>query len=363
MANPISFDQLHTALEDLADDAGFAGVVAVRRGLEHLFEGGYGPASRRWPVPVELGTRFDTASITKLFTAVAVLQQVDAGRIGLAESIHDFVDLAGTQIPSEATIRHLLTHTSGIADDADEEAGEDYAALWVDKPCYAVTETIHFLPQFVHKTPNFPPGEGCRYCNVGYVLAGLALEKVTGMPYREYVVGHVFERAGMATAGFFDRRDAEPDVAEGWDPVRDEAGSITGWRQNIFSYPPIGSPDGGAHVTAGDLLTFVAAVRSGALLSPETTAAFLTPQVVHDTREDGSAMHHGFGLEFDVAPDGTVRSWSKDGVNAGASGIVRHYPDRGVDVVVLAATEGGAWTPARWVHDLVLGLPVAGGSD
>src|SRR5665648_188617 len=172
MSTPSSFDTLHTAREEAADHDEFAGVVVVRRGAEHMFEGAYGPASRRWPVPVELHTRFDTASVTKVFTAVAVLQQVEAGRLGLDQPIHELVDLAGTQIPVEVTIGHLLTHTSGIGDDADEEAGEHYLSLWVDKPCYSVTETVDFLPQFVHKAPNFAPGEGCRYCNVGYVLAG-----------------------------------------------------------------------------------------------------------------------------------------------------------------------------------------------
>src|SRR5674476_1231267 len=65
MSAPSSFDTLHTALEEAADRDEFAGVVVVRRGAEHMFEGAYGPASRRWPVPVELHTRFDTASVTK----------------------------------------------------------------------------------------------------------------------------------------------------------------------------------------------------------------------------------------------------------------------------------------------------------
>src|SRR5665647_454998 len=73
--------------------------------------------------------------------------------------------------------------------------------------------------------------------------------------------------------------------------------------------------------------------------------------------DDGSSVQYGYGLEFDVSADGQVRWWSKEGINAGASGILQHYPDRGVDVVVLAGSEDGAWQPIRWVHDLVLGLP------
>lgn len=352
-----------TAVEDLASrlraaaasDA-FSGVVVLRRGDERLLELALGPASRRWPVPNHLGTRFDTASITKTFTSVAVLQQVDAGRLDLDASIHDHVDLAGTTIPREVTLRHVLSHTSGIADDADEEAGEDYALLWVDKPCYSVMTTADFLPGFVHKEPNFAPGEGCRYCNVGYILAGLALEAVTGVTYRDYVREHVFARAGMTGAGFFDRRDPEPDVAEGWDPVRDDDGRIVSWRENIFSYPPIGSPDGGAQVRAEDLLIFLDAVRGGRLLSPELTAAFLTPQALHSTGDDGVSMHNAFGFELLLDPDGRTICWGKDGINAGASGIVRHYPTQGVDLVVLSNTEAGAWEPIDWAHDTIIAL-------
>ncbi|WP_024287958.1 serine hydrolase [Cellulomonas sp. KRMCY2] len=360
MSAPSSLDALHDRLEQLAGHDAFAGVVAVQRGPERLFEGAYGPASRRWPVPIELSSRFDTASITKLFTSVAVLQQVDAGTLDLDASITRVVDLAGSTISPDVTLRHLLSHTSGIADDADEEAGEDYAALWVDKPCYAVTRTADFLPQFVDKPPSFPPGQGCRYCNVGYVLAGLAVEAVTGQTYRDYVVANVFGPAGMTRSGFFDRRDAVPDVAEGWDPVRDEAGTITGWQANIFSYPPIGSPDGGAHVTAGDLLAFAAALRAGRLLSAAGTQAFVTPQALHHVGQDGVAIHHALGPELQVLPDGTVRSWSKDGINAGASGILRHYPAQGVDVVVLASMADGAWAPVGLVDGFVSGLPAHG---
>src|SRR4029077_14294670 len=101
------------------------------------------------------------------------------------------VDLAGTAISPEVTVRHLLTHTSGIADDADEEAGASYEALGVDRPVYAVTRTRDFLPQFADKPANFAPGKGCRYCNVGYVLVGLAIEEITGTDYRDHVRGAV----------------------------------------------------------------------------------------------------------------------------------------------------------------------------
>src|SRR5690349_21213944 len=240
-----------------------------------MFSGAYGQGSRRWMVPNSLAMRFDTASITKLFTSVAALGLVDQRRLDLDRPITEIVDLAGTTISPQVTVRQLLTHTSGIADDADEEAGESYAALWIDRPVYAVTQTRDFLPQFVNKPANFAPGEGCRYCNVGYVLVGLAIEEITGATYRDYVRRAVFARAGMTASDFYDRREAVPLVAEGWDPVIDSEGRITGWKQNIFSYPPIGSPDAGAHTTAEDLVRFLQAVRAGQLLSAERTEQFL----------------------------------------------------------------------------------------
>ncbi len=123
----------------------------------------------------------------KLFTSVSVLQQVDAGTLDLDASIAEWVDLAGTGISTEITLRHLLTHTSGIADDAVEEAGESYEALFVDRPNYAVTRTEDFLPQCTGKPALFAPGTGCRYNNCRYQFAGLAFERVTGTTYREYV--------------------------------------------------------------------------------------------------------------------------------------------------------------------------------
>ncbi len=385
---------LDTYLRAVAEADAFSGVVRIEHDGDPLFERAYGTASRRWGVPVRTTTRFDVASVTKLFTAVAVLQLVGEGRLGLDDRIHDHVDLAGTTIPSEVTVRHLLTHTSGIADDADEEAGESYEALWVDRPMYSVTRTEDFLPGFVHKEPNFAPGEGCRYCNVGFVLAGLALESVTGTTYRDHVREHVFARAGMDGAGFFRMDEAEPDVAEGWEPVFDgprSEGRLTGWRQNVYSYPPVGSPDGGAHVTARDLTRFWAAVRGGELLPPDLTRAFLTPQVKHDDADTdetddkdaatvprAASVHYGFGLEFELLADGSVRSAYKEGINTGSSAILRHYPDRpgagpgvgagptaegdlppagapGVTVAVVCNAESDAWEPVRRIDALVLG--------
>lgn len=353
------YADLEAAVRARARRDEFSGVVLLRHGDDVLFECALGRASRRWPVPMTPAMRFDVASITKLFTSVAALRLVGDGRLSLDAGIVEVLDLSGTTISGDVTVRHLLTHTSGIADDADEEAGEDYTALFADVPCYAVVEIADTLPFFVHKPPVFAAGSGCRYCNAGYQLVGLAIERISGRPFREFVRENVFEPAGMTRSGFFRRQDAVPDMAEGWDP--DPAPGTGGWRQNIYSYPPIGDAAGGAVVAPADLVAFLQAVRAGRLLPAELTAAFLTPQVRHHDA-DGHQIWFGFGLEFDVAA-GVVRSLYKDGINAGASAIVRYYPDADIDAVVLSNSERGAWPVIDDVHTAIRTLyPAVGAS-
>ncbi|MGZ5374702.1 MAG: serine hydrolase domain-containing protein [Aeromicrobium sp.] len=330
----------------------FSGVVGVRQGDQELLLGAFGYASRTWSVPATVETRFDTASMTKLFTAVATLQLVEHGVFTLDTSVIEYLGLEETGISLAVTPYHLLTHTSGIADDADEESGERYEDVFLERPNYSVIETADYLPQFVGKPPNFAPGEGCRYCNVGYVLLGLMIERAAGSTYREYVAEHVFIRAGMNRSGFFRMDVVEPDVAEGVEAIEVEDGGAVGWRRNIYSYPPIGGPDGGAHVTVGDLLCFHRAVVDGHLLGPALTAELLSPKTRHGAPGSGSHLM-GFGFEFETNADGAVRCYWKEGVNVGVSGMLRHYPLRDITCAVLAVGENTAWRPIKAIDEAI----------
>jgi len=331
----------------------FSGVVLITKGERELYSGAYGYASRAWKIKNGLDIRFDTASITKLFTTTAILQLIDKGSLTLETSPVAYLELEGTKISEYVTIFHLLTHTSGIGDDCEEEAGEVYEDLWKAIPNYSVRNTEDFLPQFIYKEPNFPPGEGCRYCNCSFVLLGLMIEKATGMSYRDYVRKNIFEKAKMSHSDFLAMDRVHEKVAEGCDPIRNEAGEIEGWKKNIYSYPPIGSPDGGAHVTAGDLDRFLRAVQAGELLSKESTEAFLLPHVDYKDKGDWM-MKYGFCLWFYVEKDGKIVSYQKEGVNAGASGLIRHFPEQDINVVILSNMEDGVWAPIRHIHQLVV---------
>jgi CubicO group peptidase (beta-lactamase class C family) len=326
-------------------------VVRLSRAGEVLYEGAFGLASRAWGIPNTMQTRFDTASITKLFTVAATLQQIDEGALSFATPVVEYLGLDDTTISRAVTVHHLLTHSSGIGDDADEESGEDYEDLFQDRPNYRVRETADLLDGFRHKPAYFAPGEGCRYNNAGFVLLGLCVERATGAPYRDYVLRRVFAPAGMTRAGFFRMDIVEPDVAEGADPVTDDAtGDVVAWRRNVYSYPPIGSPDGGAHVTAADLERFLGAARGGRLFSAESTQAFAVPHVFH--HQAATTIHrYGLGLEFVFDLDSRLLYVQKDGINVGVSALLRLYPETDTTLVVLSNTSGGAWGPVRAIHD------------
>lgn len=347
-------NELDNYLRALAAQDKFSGVCLITQGETTLFGDYYGYANREWQIANHMAIRFDTASITKVFTAIAILQLIEQKHLTFTTSVIDSLGLAGTNIAREVNVFHLLTHTSGIGDDADEEAGESYEDLWKTKPNYAVTETIDFLPQFVHKPPNFAPGQGCRYCNCGYVLLGLLIEQLTGMNYRDYVRQQIFAKAGMLDSDFLHKAQVQKNIAEGNEPLKDASGHIIGWRKNIYSFPPIGSPDGGAYVTAADLDRFLRAVQKGELLSPELTAAFLTPQVPYRARDDRSTIQYGYGIWFHIDQSGKILYYQKEGINTGVSAVLRHYPTQDINVVLLSNMSEGVWQPASSIHELLV---------
>jgi len=348
-----NFESLDQYFRELEQQNKFSGVVLITQGESQLYAGAHGYASRPWKVRNTLDMRFDTASLTKLFTSVAVLQLIDRGAFAFDTGVIDFLGLEDTAISEDVNVFHLLTHSSGIGDDCEEEDGEDYEDMWKTKPNYAVTETVDFIPQFASKPANFAPGQGARYCNCSWVLLGLMIEQVSGMTYRDYVRENVFAQAGMTHSDFFHLDEVHENVAEGTDPICDEGGNIVGWKKNMYGFPPIGSPDAGAYVTAADLDRFLRAVKAGKLLSPELSEGFFTPQVRDREIDDWTRMY-GYGMWFYVDKSGQVVCCQKEGINAGISGMIRHFPDRDINVVILSNSMDGAWKPVYKVHEMVV---------
>jgi CubicO group peptidase (beta-lactamase class C family) len=336
-------ETLVSIIDRYVGEGNFSGVVLMKQGKEEILAEARGFANRGCQMPNGLETRFDTASLGKLFTATAAFRLSDRGLIGLGERIGDIVDLAGTKIPPEVTLAHCLSHSSGIADDADEEAGEDYEELFKTKPCYMLREAKDFLPQFAYKDPLFAPGTRSRYNNCAYVLAGLALEARSGLSFHELVRQEVLLPAGLASSGYYAKDGIEPGLAEGYASIEDEGGGILGYRKNIYAFPPIGSPDSGIYVTARDIARLFEAIEGENFLSPASREAMLAPVIDAYGLDSGGSRKYGYCLEFSYDAGGRLERYGKDGCNPGVSTIAMRYPASGGFIVALSNQDSDVW--------------------
>ncbi len=291
-------ERIASIVASAAEQETFSGVVTLRRGQQIVCQHAYGWAKRSDRVPNTPDTRFGIASGTKTFTGLAVCRLVDRGLLDMETPLREVLDVELPHLAPEITIRQVLVHSSGIPDYADENVPDaDFEEIWRDLPVYRMRGPRDFLPLLRQGEMKFTPGVRFEYCNSGYTLLGLAIEKLTGSDYYSYMQSEVFGPAGMEDTGFFET-DLLPDrTAVGYIPV--EGGAT--WRSNIFAIPARGAPDGGLYTTAADLLSFYDALQSERLLGPALRREFLRPQITVDP-ENGVA--YGFGAWFRRGPAG-----------------------------------------------------------
>lgn len=335
----------------------FSGVVLVKQDESELIEGAYGYANRSWKVKNRADTRFRIASISKMFTAVAILSLIDAGKLSLEDSVVECLGLRNTRIPKEATVYHMLTMTSGIADWFDESGDweANWAALCREHPIYLFRRNEDYLPLFVNEEPVAPVGEKHQYNGASYILLGLIIEKLSGVSYFDYVRRHVFAKANMSRSDFLALDGVDDEVAEGHIPITDEDENITGWKTNIYSTTPEAAADGGATSTAEDLVCFSQALRNGDLLSAEMTQEMLTPKVLqNDERIRGYTWKYGYGNFFILDEDEKIVRWGHTGEEDGVSCRLYYYPKENLDVVILGNQSWCAGSLGWEIHDLIL---------
>jgi CubicO group peptidase (beta-lactamase class C family) len=333
----------------------FSGVVLIRQDDGPLFEGAYGYANRSWKVRNRADTRFRIASISKMFTAVAVLQLVDAGLLSLDASVVKCLGLRDTRIPIETTVFHVLTMTSGIADWFDESGDweANWAALCREHPIYLFRRNQDYLPLFVNEEPLAPVGEKYHYNGAGYILLGLIIEKLSNRSYFDYVRHNVFARAGMPHSDFLALDGVDAGLAEGYIPITGKEEAITGWKKNIYSTTPEAAADGGATSTAADLVRFSQALRNGELLSAKLTQEMMAPKVSQsDERNRGYTWKYGYANAFLLDDDQIVR-WGHTGEEDGVSCRLYHYPKENLDVVILGNQSWCAGSLGWDIHNIV----------
>lgn len=338
-----------------AEAEGFSGILRVSRSAEVLWESCHGPANRAEGTAVHVGTRFATASMSKMLTAVAVVDAAQRGEVALDAPVVDVLpqDRRPSTLRPDVTVHHLLSHTSGIADYFEEDENlpgyrEDYGALWRELPVYEVRDYAALLPLFGDLPPVCPPGEAFHYSNAGYVLLGLLLQEVTGRPFTEAVTERVLVPAGMTASGYLAADEVHPDVAVGYLPP---AAPGMPWRTNVFSVPAVGGGDGGALVTAADADRFLRAVQGGEVWGPEVSRLVLTRHAEITPRWSA-----GYGVE--IRADG---AFGKDGGDPGVFALSRYHPHSDTAAVVLGNVDDdtfpGIWDLGRAVMDAAHALP------
>ena len=341
---------------DWAEHNQFSGVCMITCKGSTVFSGAYGFANRAFKIPNKIDTKFDTASITKLFTATAILQLVQDKKLKLSDYITDIIDLKGTKISPNVTMEQLLNHTSGIHDDAEEEAGEQYSELFVTQPNYAIRECRDFLKNFVYKEPNFEPGSDVRYCNCSFVLLGLAIEEITGTSYREDVTENIFQRAGMRNTAFLSMDSINENTAEGYTNLYNKNGELIGYKKNIYCFPPKGTPDGGAYTTAEDMNLFLAAIQKHILLNNTYADLILTAHCPYTRKKEwmgipGLYERNGYAFEFLFLPDSQEPFCIyKDGQNDGVAARFNYYPQEDITATILSNHDCDVWELTKQIQ-------------
>ena len=311
-------------------------VLLAKRGVPVL-RAAYGLRNRADRLPNLPDTKFNIASIGKLFTSLAVLRLVASGRLGLQDKlVAHWPDYPNHGIAEQVTIHQLLTHTSGI--------GNYWEALARTR-ANTVSTLADTLALFVNAPLESPPGQGFSYSNGGYVVLGMLVEKLTGQTFFDHCETTIFGPLGMRNTGFEPSDEPVENLALGYTRNLERPGH---WRSNLFENVYRGGPAGGGYSTVDDLLRFANAMSRDQLLSPEMTALWT------QGRFDYAMGRYGYGCS-EVTINGH-RIIGHSGGHAGIAGEVMSF--EGLDYAAVILTNGeveAVWELGREIKRLLAG--------
>jgi CubicO group peptidase (beta-lactamase class C family) len=283
----------------------FSGTVLVIKGRRVLVSLSVGHADKSFAVANRVDTKFNLGSMNKMFTAVAIGQLVQKGKLAFSDTLAKVLpDYPDKDFAGRATVHHLLSHTSGI--------GGNIFAPEMFEHRSKFKRPNDYLPLFTKEKRAFSPGERFSYANPGFVVLGAMIERLSGEDYYDYMQKHVFAPAGMRDTGSYEIDEAVSNLAVGYQPDDGDPFGLMARRTNVMSLPFKGTPAGGGYSTAPDLQAFAAALRDHKLLDKAMTETVTSPKVDMDR----PGMRYGYGFATRLVNGKEVR-----GHGGGAPGI------------------------------------------
>ena len=277
----------------------FNGAALVFDRGKVVYQGAFGVRSIDPPTALDLDSQFRLASVSKQFTAMAIMQLMEEGRLRYDQDIRDFIP----ELPYEGiTIRHLLHHVSGLPDYEPLMDQHWKTALSADDPARYTDGNGDVIRMLVaqNRPVHFKPGDRSRYSNTGYNLLGSIVTRASGVPYAEFLKTRVFDPAGMSNTRVYD-------FVVGTDPHMPNRayGYQVGWNGTDLSpadshYLNRGQGEDGVYSTVGDLLKWDRVLYTEKLVSAATLQEAFTPAVLNS----GRSTDYGFGWFIQRSPDG-----------------------------------------------------------
>lgn len=311
--------------------------VGIVRGNDTLVMKGYGKADLELDVPTPPHAVYEIGSVTKQFTASAVLLLAEEGKLSLDDDLTKYLPdypTAGNKIP----LRRLLDHTSGIKGYTElAKFGTIVTRKLPKDSLVALFKDVPF---------DFPTGTGMVYNNSAYFLMGMIIEKVSGMPYGEFVAKRFFEPLGMKDSHYCNERKIVKNRAHGYDMGPGGQLMLKGYLDHTYPYAA-----GSLCSTAWDLVTWLQALHSGRVLSQSAYRQLITP----DTLNDGTRLRYAKGVAIS-----TVAGHPAIEHGGGINGFVTAsawFPEEKMALAVLINTAGpvSADSVAASLVDVVLG--------
>jgi CubicO group peptidase (beta-lactamase class C family) len=339
--------QLDRYIARLSDADAFSGTVLIARDGQPIYRGSTGMADRESGLANNTDTKFNLGSMNKMFTAIAIAQLVEQGRLSLDQPVGTYLTDLPPEIAETVTIHHLLTHTSGLGDffgPAFEEVKD------------SLRSPRDYFPLFLSKPLRFEPGTVWAYSNGGFILLGAVVEAVSGRDYYDYIREHIYQPAGMGASDTYEKNASVPNLAHGYttplpqNPADLRVEDVLGPRADNYGIlPRMGSPAGGGYSTVMDLLRFAEALHAGTLVSRETAELFMT-----GTIDVPIAPNARYGYGFEEQQYRGTRITGHGGGFPGVNSKLDIYRDLGYTVVVLSNIDGGAQPVIAKIRDLLV---------